>query len=386
MAAAIAAMNGTAPAAADRLEMGPSNLFALDAAFVRECQAQISSNVLPVEIRGGVPHLDVLVNGKATFNMVWDSGAGSVVLSHDMAKQAGLTPTDLDPEVKITVADGRTLSARRMRLASVRVGSLTAENVECTVLPPDAKGVTGLLGGTFQRNFVYSLDLQRRELHLTRLDAPKPTTQPAVATTQRTGPLPVARRGKTVDLLAIVDPTLDTVANTWTRQKGLLTSDEGKVTRIQFPYHPPEEYDLRVVFRRTTGDADVSPILTKNGAAWRWGLAAFWNRVAGFENIRGVNCSENATGVKRDKWLVNGTTYTTVVKVRNQSVQAFLGDQLISTWKTQDYSEMTNPYPLDDTAALGLMTHMSRVEFVRVEVVEVTGQGEFTRPVQDDPK
>jgi aspartyl protease family protein len=387
--AAIAAMNRGAAAATPPVRAGPSDAFNLDAAFVRECQAQISSNVLPVEIRGGVPHLDVLVNGKATFNMVWDSGAASVVLSHAMAKEAGLSPSSHDPEVKVTVADGRTLTARRMRLASVRVGSLTAENVECTVMPADAKDVSGLLGGTFQRNFICNLDLQRRELSLTRLDDPKPTTRPsgtAVATTQRTGPLPVARRGKTVDLLAIVDPTLDTVKNTWVRQKGLLVSDGGEYTRIQFPYHPPEEYDLRIVFRRTEGNSDISTVMAKNGASFLWIMSAFDNRVAGFHSIRGVNVRDNATAVKRPKWFVNGTTHSSVVKVRNKSVQAFVDEQLVSTWKTEDYSEMSHAYPLDDTAALGLQTHKSRVEFVRVEVTEVTGQGEFTREVQDEPK
>ena len=48
-------------------------------------------------------------------------------------------------------------------------------------------------------------------------------------------------------MLKLVDPAKDTVAGTWKFQDGKLVSDATYCGRIQIPYYPPEEYDIKIV-------------------------------------------------------------------------------------------------------------------------------------------
>jgi hypothetical protein len=181
---------------------------------------------------------------------------------------------------------------------------------------------------------------------------------------------------RTVDLLALVRPSDDAVSGTWTLRSGRLLSDDGDMSRIQFPYHPPAEYDFRIQFVRNTGDGDVSQIAVKGGHAFRWAMAAFDNRVCGFETIDNVNCWDSPTSAKKDAWFANGKSYVVVVKVREQSVQATIDGEPISEWKTDDAHGAVNPFPLDDREALGVATYRSRVTFTKIEVDEISGPGE----------
>src|SRR5205807_3807882 len=67
------------------------------------------------------------------------------------------------------LADGKVVEARHMVLKSVRVGQFTVENVDCAVLPETLVAADNLLGGSFLRNFVYKLDPQAGELHLSQI-------------------------------------------------------------------------------------------------------------------------------------------------------------------------------------------------------------------------
>ncbi len=68
------------------------------------------------------------------------------------------------------VADGRTVEARRMVLDSVRLAEFTVRNVDCLVLPAEAKGAPALLGGSFLRHFVYQVDSTAKVLTMFRVD------------------------------------------------------------------------------------------------------------------------------------------------------------------------------------------------------------------------
>ena len=143
-----------------------------------------------LSVAGGTASVDVVLNGSTTVPMLVDSGASVVTLTAEVGKELGLKPQPGDPEVEFTIADGTTLKARVMTLASVRVGAFAVNDVACPVLPASAKGAECLLGGSFLGRFVVRMDLASGQMMLTPRDpqaqeradrAAVPTKRPVTA-------------------------------------------------------------------------------------------------------------------------------------------------------------------------------------------------------------
>ena len=64
-----------------------------------------------------------------------------------------------------------------MKLASVRVGKFTVENVECAVLGDDAVAAEPLLGMSFLEHFKFEVDAAARKLTMVKVSG----TEGAVA-------------------------------------------------------------------------------------------------------------------------------------------------------------------------------------------------------------
>ncbi len=171
---ALAAFNQTAKLP---IKLGPSSGFKDDVAFIHQCQAAASAAGIPVTMAGS-PRVEAVLNGKVKRTMIWDSGAYFISLSPATAEELGLHPTDHDPTQELVIANGKHVKAKSMVLDSIRVGPYIAENVECVVLPTDAKGADDLLGDSFQSRFICHLDIQAGQLHL----VPKVSAAPASTT------------------------------------------------------------------------------------------------------------------------------------------------------------------------------------------------------------
>ncbi|MCX6910594.1 MAG: hypothetical protein NTY01_21490, partial [Verrucomicrobia bacterium] len=156
---------------------------------------------------------------------------------------------------------------------------------------------------------------------------------------------------------------------------------EKKVAKIQIPYQPPEEYDLRITFTRLQGDDTVLQVLSKSGTSFVWGMGYRKNSRCCFSTIAGKTGSDdNPTIAKRDVWLENNRQHTSVISVRNDGLKAYLDGELIAQWKT-DYRDMgiMDQWKLRNPTLLGLASGRNRIVFHRIEVREVTGKGTFTR-------
>jgi hypothetical protein len=176
-----------------------------------------------------------------------------------------------------------------------------------------------------------------------------------------------------VNILANVDPARDAVSGKWTHQDGALCSDASSTARIGIPYQPPEEYDLRVVFTRTSGKECVIQVFTAFGRQFAWLLGGWDNTLFGFEMLGDQRANANATTVQRSPALENGRKYTTVVRIRRKRLQAYLDGQLLTDLQT-DYGGMSLPgfWTLGADHALGLGSHGAAVRFHAVELLDVT--------------
>jgi serine/threonine protein kinase len=194
-----------------------------------------------------------------------------------------------------------------------------------------------------------------------------------------------------VNLLARIDPDRDVVrvrglnqewiSGKWSIQKGQLWAAPSRGQNvIEIPYRPPQEYDLCVEFTRFFGTGDISFALSKDGRSFQW-CAAVENKLFGFNMVDGRPLQESPLAVRLENAVRNGHRHAAVVQVRRHELKAFLDDRLVNELAT-DGSNLTMFYAirLRDDRLLGLSTWTVPAVFHRVEVVEVSGPGTFTRP------
>lgn len=88
---------------------------------------------------------DVKINGIFVKGLV-DTGATSIAIPGDTARQIGINPRPSDYNVQIVTANGTTLGAR-VRLNEVRISSIVVRDVEAVVVPQGLP--TTLIGMSF---------------------------------------------------------------------------------------------------------------------------------------------------------------------------------------------------------------------------------------------
>jgi clan AA aspartic protease (TIGR02281 family) len=168
---AIADVNATA---SPPLKLGPGPTFSSDLEFLRGAVKDVIDSPIPVRGKKDDDSLYVqaVINGTATVDMVWDSGADLVALSAATARQLGLRFSDNDPTLEVGTAGTETIKVHMATLGSIRLGAFTVRNVRCIVLPDNPGGrVDDLLGDTFQTHFISRMDQRSHELQLTPVDS-----------------------------------------------------------------------------------------------------------------------------------------------------------------------------------------------------------------------
>jgi hypothetical protein len=180
--------------------------------------------------------------------------------------------------------------------------------------------------------------------------------------------------GRVIDLLELIDTEKDAVAGNWQIRDGALVSDATDFARIEIPYQPPAEYDFEIAYTRIGGNDGVAQICSESGHSFLWEMGGWDNRIAGFESIDGWGADKNGTQVNLG--IDTGKRYTSLVKVRRDSIAVYLDGKLLSRLTT-NYQNMT----LDKTMllrhhqVLGLGNWRSPTVFYSVKVTEITGVG-----------
>lgn len=122
---------------------------------------------IPVAKVGRSLVVQTKLNGTRDARLIVDTGAEITVLSHAVALDAGLLPSQTVATVTLNTAGG-SVRADVFRVGSVSLGQAEARNVTAAVhdLPDAPAGIDGLLGMTFLDQFLVTLDTQKGELHL----------------------------------------------------------------------------------------------------------------------------------------------------------------------------------------------------------------------------
>ncbi|OBZ92035.1 hypothetical protein ADU59_28990 [Pararhizobium polonicum] len=122
-----------------------------------------TAEVLVHKTRGGHFETPVKVNGRELFMLV-DTGASSIVLSHQDARRVGINTDELAYNVPVSTASGLSLNAF-VTLRSVSVGPISRQTIAALV-SPEGELAQSLLGMNFLSSLA-SFQMKADELRLT---------------------------------------------------------------------------------------------------------------------------------------------------------------------------------------------------------------------------
>jgi aspartyl protease family protein len=155
--------------AGKKYELAPSKTFQLAQKRLTELEQAVLSEDIPLRRDGNSFFAPVVLNGQYVQEMVVDSGASIISLPFKIAMEAGIKPTADDPDIALTVADGRQIRGKLVKLKSVRVGQFLAEDVEAAVMDVSGPGAEPLLGMSFLGRYKFELSAQASRLSLLRV-------------------------------------------------------------------------------------------------------------------------------------------------------------------------------------------------------------------------
>lgn len=130
--------------------------------------AQVAGQItVPVTKVGRSLVVRARLNGARDARLIVDTGAELTVLSHAVALEAGLLPSQTVATVTLNTAGG-SVRADVFRVGLVSLGEAEARNVTAAVhdLSDAPAGIDGLLGLTFLDRFLVTMDAQKGELQL----------------------------------------------------------------------------------------------------------------------------------------------------------------------------------------------------------------------------
>ncbi len=151
--------------------VGPSRTLRKMLSDLDKLEENVLSDVIPLQSSGGNTFtISVTVNGKVTVDMVLDSGAGIISLPAATAEKLGLSADASSPDVRLVLADGRTVTAKLITIPVVRVGRFEAKDVEAAILPSELTNAEPLLGMSFLKNFQFKVDSDAKTLTMAEVE------------------------------------------------------------------------------------------------------------------------------------------------------------------------------------------------------------------------
>jgi hypothetical protein len=143
------------------------------------------------------------------------------------------------------------------------------------------------------------------------------------------------------NLLEDCEPRRHALTGVWQRvPDGVLSNNaEPAKMKLTFQGKLPEQYDFEIEFTPQSGGLCVSQLLSAYGAGFACDFGGWWNKVVAFQLVDGRTGDNNRSTTRRPEWLTAGRRHIAVVKVRRNSVAAFLNGQHVVTLPT-DYRNL----------------------------------------------
>lgn len=186
--------------------------------------------------------------------------------------------------------------------------------------------------------------------------------------------------GRKINLLALVDPTRDVVRGNWRMDGAKLVCEPGMCAVVQFPYKAPAEYDFKSVYIRQGGNGGITQLFpTDHGIMWN--VSSWQNQIHAFDRCDGIEGLTNPSAVRTtsETVVVNGKQVESIVRVRKNYIECFINGKSIVKWdKGFERLQADSRWVLKDPASVGVGSNNSKVEYISVELIEISGAGAFT--------
>jgi hypothetical protein len=192
--------------------------------------------------------------------------------------------------------------------------------------------------------------------------------------------LPPSISGKAPNnLLKLIDLDQDSVKGTWSMDDSGLKSPGCSFGRVQIPYVPGEEYNVKLVAQRLFGTDMIALGLVRGGKQFVVGIDGSNKYIAsGIDRIDEKPFSENETAIKRTL-LSNDKASEIDVQVRKDSIVVQVDGTKVVDWRGEDkrlslFSEWK--VPLGKALFVGTFTQYN---ISTLEVTNVSQGGRFLR-------
>jgi clan AA aspartic protease (TIGR02281 family) len=130
---------------------------------VRSLRRELAAWAMNEEATDASGHVVVpAVIGDEPCWFIVDTGAHDTTLSLEIVEALGLSDR-LGDDIKIVVVGGSRINARRFVIPRISVAGVNETDVSAAAVAPCSVGLDGLLGQTFLKRFVYTIDERRPE-------------------------------------------------------------------------------------------------------------------------------------------------------------------------------------------------------------------------------
>ena len=209
------------------------------------------------------------------------------------------------------------------------------------------------------------------------IPVPPPIKPPDPAPAELTVDAP-ERWKKALNLISLWS-TEDAVTGQWNLEEGELFSPRISFGYSELPYSPPEEYDFRIDFTTVESVPDVNQIISVNRQAAHWMPGGRANQIFGFAMVDG-NFDRNPSSHPGS--ITPNERHVSIVQVRKDGLKGYIDGNLVSELKRTEFKNLGTLAPLRmrDTTLLGIVSHQCVTRFHKIQVLEISGKGQFTRP------
>lgn len=199
-------------------------------------------------------------------------------------------------------------------------------------------------------------------------ESPLPPVSP-----RRRAPAEPVRQGKTIDLLATLDPQLDSVRGIWWRNGRALQMNGETYATLQVPVAPPASYTLRMKAVRLGGDDMLGIGVVAGGRQAMVAIDGYEGTKTGLSTLDGRNNEDNET-THDGRILQEQVPVDFVVQVRPDSVKFAANGQIIFEWQGDPARlGMNERYPVPQADRLFLASWNSSFQILEYTLTEDEG-------------
>lgn len=183
-----------------------------------------------------------------------------------------------------------------------------------------------------------------------------------------------------IDLLKLVDPAKDSVKGAWTLNRGALHSPETVPhSHLEFPFEPPEEYDLKLVVERLSGTGSLDLGLNLEQRSFLLVVDGYGEVVTGLDTLDGKPANANET-TNTTKFLAQGKVTSLHCSVRKTGVEVKIDGKSAVSWKgTSGRLGLPGVYHPRNTRLLFVGGYRTDMRITQATLYPVTGTGTKTR-------